>query len=297
MSIYLALPVEEEPEVILSSWSIREDREGLRYFVGFNEINQDGRVSTPIQTFDSKTRVGITQSGRRYILVGRAGSHRDGDYVWSMVVAVRELGSWRDVTAELVPDWRTPLYTREIHGRTREGGDNDEPECAWPLVSDESSFEVSVSSKPHSAIFWRARAYGLVCEQGQTKLEALSEVWGECAIKDILQLPVTEREIYLYAVRAVMQARARGGKRIDPSASIPASLKIWVTAHNSLDVSDGRPVARLDALCEGGSARAYIESSDWNRLKIRPFRFGESDGVWEVFLRALAVREDSKRSP
>ena len=111
MSIYRVANVSDEPWITLAQWSIRratanESVEGNNYFVGRNLSTDEGRVSTPIIEFDPMTRTGVTRSGRRYRLVGRAGRNGDADYVWDRIASVWAIESWLDVTAELVPDWR-----------------------------------------------------------------------------------------------------------------------------------------------------------------------------------------------
>ncbi|MGE8165981.1 hypothetical protein ACQKRQ_38300 [Paraburkholderia sp. NPDC080076] len=108
MSIHASSSVDDDPVVSLESWSIRESNTGARHFVGFNLAERDGRVSTTIISFDSTTRTGVTASGRRYVLVGRAGFDKDAEYVWQWAVRQWRIEKWSDVTAELVPDWRRP---------------------------------------------------------------------------------------------------------------------------------------------------------------------------------------------
>jgi len=109
MSIHASSSVDDDPVVSLESWSIRESNTGARHFVGFNLAERDGRVSTAIISFDSIMRTGVTATGRRYVLVGRAGFDRDAEYVWQWAVRQWRIQKWSDVTAELVPDWRQPL--------------------------------------------------------------------------------------------------------------------------------------------------------------------------------------------
>jgi hypothetical protein len=109
MAIYESAPVSEVPEVFLERWSIREKENGARHFVGFDVDRQHGRVSTEIVAFDSLTRTGVTSSGRRYHLLGPGGFDGDAEYVWSMVVRVRKIQQWTNVTEMLVPDWRDSL--------------------------------------------------------------------------------------------------------------------------------------------------------------------------------------------
>lgn len=93
-------------DVMLELWCIRETDSGTRHFVGYDVVNRDGRVSTPLVQFDPATGTGVTSSGSRYQLVGRAGHNRDAEYVWSLVMNAWEINSWADITADLVPDWR-----------------------------------------------------------------------------------------------------------------------------------------------------------------------------------------------
>lgn len=113
MSVYV-LP---RAHVVLERWTIREADNGNRHFVGHDRVEGDGRVSTPIQTFDPVTRTGSTASGSTYQLVGRAGRDSDAEYVWSNAVKAWEIKAWRDVTQELVPDWRQALASdRQFEG-------------------------------------------------------------------------------------------------------------------------------------------------------------------------------------
>ncbi|MGU7783266.1 hypothetical protein [Burkholderia sp. PU8-34] len=113
MPIYRDSDPTDQSEIMLASWSIRETQDGTRYFVGFSLERQDGRVSTSIVSLDPSTRIGVTSSGRHYRLVGRAGFDSDAEYVWNLVVSVRNLGEWRDVTPDVCPDWREPLSATE----------------------------------------------------------------------------------------------------------------------------------------------------------------------------------------
>ena len=113
MPIYIGRDVETNPEILLERWSIREVHSGERYFVGFDTVECDGRVSTPIVSFDARARLGLTSSGRRYRLLGRAGFDKDGEYVWNRVTTIRETQSWSDITEQLCPDWRDPVPEAE----------------------------------------------------------------------------------------------------------------------------------------------------------------------------------------
>ncbi|REG52094.1 hypothetical protein B0G80_8610 [Paraburkholderia sp. BL6669N2] len=106
MSIYMSSGAEM---VLLERWSIRQSDKGERHFVGYDILACDGRVSTPIRSFDPVTRTATTASGSKYQLVGRAGRDSDGEYVWSIASKAWGIGVWTDVTPDLVPDWRSAL--------------------------------------------------------------------------------------------------------------------------------------------------------------------------------------------
>ncbi len=88
MSIWLTRPVAIEPSITLTSWKIIETVEDKpsRHFVGYSDAGREGRVSSPIVTFDAATMRGITHTGRVYELKGSPGLNGDAAYV---------LGRWK----------------------------------------------------------------------------------------------------------------------------------------------------------------------------------------------------------
>lgn len=100
--VYRPAPASEAPEVILSKWGVFEVKEGpkTRHFYGFNELSQDGRVSSPITSF--KNGIGFTRSGRLYELVGPQGWSTDGAYVLDTWLSINGLDrdDIRDVSSE-----------------------------------------------------------------------------------------------------------------------------------------------------------------------------------------------------
>ena len=97
-STWNTAPVEDEPEVSLVRWQVFEI-DGKRRFLGYNERNYEGRVSSTIITFDEKSKKGITKSGRVYQLIGDAGWDPDADWV---------LGRWLPINGFVYKDiqWR-----------------------------------------------------------------------------------------------------------------------------------------------------------------------------------------------
>lgn len=88
-----------EPEIMLIGWSVFELPSGTRHFVGYNVRHSEGRVSTPIISWDAEQQQGVTRSGRRYQLVGDPGSDPDGLYVWGWY---SQGSAYVDVTHEYV---------------------------------------------------------------------------------------------------------------------------------------------------------------------------------------------------
>ncbi|MGF6770629.1 hypothetical protein P3T18_003108 [Paraburkholderia sp. GAS199] len=113
MPLYQASPAGTGEKIFLERWCIRESNKGKRHFLGFSASDCYGRVSTPIVSFDPRTRTGVTSTGRKYYLLGRAGLDKDADYVWHRAARVWDITSWRDVTQQLCPDWRNPFPEAE----------------------------------------------------------------------------------------------------------------------------------------------------------------------------------------
>jgi hypothetical protein len=88
MAIWSVAPIEVEPEITLTDWTVFEVASELwpdktRHFVGYNAYGREGRVSSAIVLFDSEKGLGMTSSGRIYQLKGPQGSGSpDGLHVW-----------------------------------------------------------------------------------------------------------------------------------------------------------------------------------------------------------------------
>jgi hypothetical protein len=99
--IWATRPVIEEPSITLRDWTIIEtvEERPSRHFVGYNNAGREGRVSSPIVTFDSETLRGETRTGRVYQLGdGRGMKNGDAEFV---------LGRWMrmyQVTVEDITD-------------------------------------------------------------------------------------------------------------------------------------------------------------------------------------------------
>lgn len=109
MVVYKPRPVSQEPRSVLRTWRVFEvDIPALgaktRHFAGFNLMTYDGRVSSPIQSFDLEARTGVTRSGRVYELEGDPGDNDEVVYVWKRWCMFNgiDLESVKEVTDEYV---------------------------------------------------------------------------------------------------------------------------------------------------------------------------------------------------
>ena len=102
MALWSIASVAAEPEVSIARWRVLEIDAGTMHFVGTDERDFSGRVSSAIVAFDYETLCGKTLSGRVYQLVGNPGRSGDADYVWQRWCEVNEVKSFSDVTAQLL---------------------------------------------------------------------------------------------------------------------------------------------------------------------------------------------------
>ncbi|ABO53188.1 hypothetical protein KTE13_20345 [Burkholderia multivorans] len=102
MPLWNTAPVASQPEVSIASWRVLEIDAGTRHFVGTDERDLSGRVSSAIIEFDHTTLRGRTLSGRIYQLVGKPGQSANADYVWQSWCSVNEVKSFSDVTKQLI---------------------------------------------------------------------------------------------------------------------------------------------------------------------------------------------------
>lgn len=91
MPIWKVAPIELEPEIKLTDWTVFEVMSRLwpgvktRHFVGYSMYGNEGRVSSAIVRFDAEKMVGVTISGRVYQLEGHQGSgDQDGLHTFGL---------------------------------------------------------------------------------------------------------------------------------------------------------------------------------------------------------------------
>lgn len=99
-------PVDAQTQVTLERWRVRETARGDRYFVGFCIESQAGRVSTAIRSFDVVSGVGITSSGRRYLLSGWPCFDAEAEQIWNRLAEQHAITGIKDVSMEYLPTRR-----------------------------------------------------------------------------------------------------------------------------------------------------------------------------------------------
>lgn len=102
MPIWRIAPVIDEPGVSLSRWRILETADGTRHFVGADNRDRTGRVSSEVVTFDPQSLRGKTRSGRIYQLIGGPGQSDNADYVWKRWCELNSVTAYVDVTQQLL---------------------------------------------------------------------------------------------------------------------------------------------------------------------------------------------------
>lgn len=114
MSIWPSRPVDEVPEVTLANWRVMRTDAGELHLVGIRPDRGTGRVSSLVVELHIEARVGVTRSGRRYLLEGAPGADDEGDadYVWSGWCRVNRVTGYRDVTDELLTGSRPSCTER-----------------------------------------------------------------------------------------------------------------------------------------------------------------------------------------
>lgn len=99
-SVHGSESISQRPDISLIIWQVIEIGAGTRHFIGYDVDASEGRVSTGILRYDTRTRTGVTASGRVYALLGSPGHDKDAHYVWGIWKRVNSVKSARDVTAE-----------------------------------------------------------------------------------------------------------------------------------------------------------------------------------------------------
>jgi hypothetical protein len=277
--------------VYLERWQIRRSDKGELHFVGFNIADCDGRVSTPVKTFDPVKRTGITASGSKYRLVGRAGRDSDAEYVWSIASRVWGITSWTDITADLVPDWRQAQSLAEKESNGPSPGFVDESSSlSWedgpaePLETGDLA-----TTGEGELVCFRAEAYWGEYIDSNRPLGIVSEVAGAGMVDSTQLLGKDPTQAFLMAVRSLMETKARHQRPIDGASLTKPAMTIWIEKLAKIGGMAGEAVARFDLVIDDEGVHASVHVLGQPRVDIGPVIPEDGDGPWEMVIRFLPV--------
>jgi hypothetical protein len=268
-------------DVVLERWSIRETEGGARHFVGFSVMNHEGRVSTRIVAFDPESRTGATESGSTYTLVGRAGRDLDAEYVWRRAARAWNVKKWRDVTPELVPDWRLWLSKSE---RQDLGENEGEFMSYWDLTARPAerneAFRVD-------AVRYRASAYTGRHVDMLSASSPISTVTGNGSIEFFRPVPSDRVLQFLVATRVLMEEKL---KRAEPIVETPPIWSYLTVVFENLPRADdgsGEQIARFELAMREGEVSGRMVIVNHPELSYGPISFRKRRGIWDAVLRLL----------
>lgn len=101
MRAWAVRSITAQPRITLVRWRVFETELKERHFVGYCLETHQGRVSSAIQSFNTTTRLALTNSGRAYELVGPPSQDLDALYVWRVWSEKNNVESYTDVTARI----------------------------------------------------------------------------------------------------------------------------------------------------------------------------------------------------
>jgi hypothetical protein len=104
MAVRNAASVAERPQVELIRWRIMRTNSGDMHFVGCETLGHSGRVSSAIADFDATGCLGVTRSGRVYLLSGPSGFHPAAQYVWARWCEVNKVTAYEDLSLVVMPN-------------------------------------------------------------------------------------------------------------------------------------------------------------------------------------------------
>ncbi|REG49640.1 hypothetical protein B0G80_6038 [Paraburkholderia sp. BL6669N2] len=279
-------------EVSLERWSIREADCGTRHFVGFDLAHHDGRVSTPIMSFDPKTRTGTTASGSIYRLVGRAGRDRDAEYVWGRAARGWGIAQWTDITPSLVPDWREAYPLSESvsdpDGEPADDGSVRAKGFYGSGTTSSNQVEMGASDSAMTVGFFHFRA---TAHEGEyvgpdIPMPLISEITGAGWVRHDGAPHQDSVQQILAAVRILLERRASHEQPIDGVSLLKPLMTVCIYPL-SAETEIKEPIARFDMLSDDDGTHVSAVVSGQPRIDLGPLRIGLNDGLWEAVMRFL----------
>ena len=110
LPLWIPPTIADQPGVALTGWGVFKvclPKIGCptAHMVGYNERSGEGRVSSPLTKFDSKSRCGVTSSGRVYRLVGEPGLGGEASYVWDRWMSIWDSSEVRELSLEMLDEF------------------------------------------------------------------------------------------------------------------------------------------------------------------------------------------------
>jgi hypothetical protein len=109
MSSRVRNPSKSQSTITLERWLVLETVHNTRHFVGYCIGTQRSIVSTPILSFDHRTRIGTTAGGFRYMLSGEPGVNGRAEIVQAYSVFDDSVIESRAVSNQYLPRGRRSL--------------------------------------------------------------------------------------------------------------------------------------------------------------------------------------------
>ena len=105
MNVWKPKTVQDEPEVVLTNWAIVELTSELWagstvHFVGYNSLYREGRVTSPLMSYNPIKKSAITRSGRHYVLSGEPGLNPDASYVFETYKRINKVDTVVSITKD-----------------------------------------------------------------------------------------------------------------------------------------------------------------------------------------------------
>jgi hypothetical protein len=98
MPVYRTIPTNEQPELTLRDWWVARLADSTVHLIGYCVENDEGRVSSEVQSFAIGRSLVLTSTGRVYRLLGEPGLNMDASYTWNRWLRMYGLESWEDIT-------------------------------------------------------------------------------------------------------------------------------------------------------------------------------------------------------
>ncbi|MEI5996289.1 hypothetical protein H3V53_03425 [Paraburkholderia bengalensis] len=279
-------------DVILERWTIRETNHGERHFTGWNVVDAEGRVSTPIQTFDPVTRTGTTASGSCYQLRGRAGYDKDAEHVWQYAARMWKITSWIDVTSTLVPDFKNPNPRSDMQAPT-------EMANVSSLNADSDSAQTQFDAEPASRLATiRYRAIAYEAEQPVNRSlpnQLRSEVVDEGRVAIVALDPPDSTLEFLACVRVLLGERVMSRATRQAFVALPSRTMVFIESVEP-GAHVGEKVAKLDVTVDVDGVRAGMFLDERPRIDLGPLQTINGEGIWQTVLRFLPTVEVQRES-